>query len=126
MDIIQWYAMVLAVIAALSIVFYLLRISISFLRTYATYHFLKHVFYPRVYKYVRGSTRFHVLLVIALIVGNVLCLLTPGINRLAGPDRTDFSVVWSQSKRPDRKTVFIFGWDRTETFISQAFINKLG
>jgi hypothetical protein len=43
-----------------------------------------------------------------------------------GPDRTDFSVVRSQSKRPDRETVFIFGRDRTETFIAQAFINKLG
>ena len=31
----------LAAIAALSIVFYILGISIGFLRTYATYHFLK-------------------------------------------------------------------------------------
>ena len=45
--------------------------------------------------------------------------------RLAGPDRTDFSAVRSQSKRPDRETVSIFGPDRTETFIAQAFINKL-
>ena len=43
-----------------------------------------------------------------------------------GPDRTDFSAVRSQSKRPDRETVSIFGPDRTETFIAQAFINKLG
>ena len=55
------------------------------------------------------------------------------VNRLAGPDRgtgtgpdrTDFSAVRSQSKRPDRETVSIFGPDRTETFIAQAFINKL-
>ena len=46
--------------------------------------------------------------------------------RLAGPDRTDFSAVRSQSKRPDHETVSIFGPDRTETFIAQAFINKLG
>ena len=53
--------------------------------------------------------------------------------RLAGPDRgtgtgpdwTDFSAVRSQSKRPDRETVSIFGPDQTETFIAQAFINKL-
>jgi hypothetical protein len=45
MDITQWYAVALAAIAALSIVFYVLGISIGFLRTYATYHFLKHVFY---------------------------------------------------------------------------------
>ena len=56
------------------------------------------------------------------------------ITRLAGPDRgtgtrldwTDFSAVRSQNKRPDRETVFIFGPNRTETFIAQAFINKLG
>jgi hypothetical protein len=55
-------------------------------------------------------------------------------TRLAGPDRgtgtgpdwTDFSAVRSQSKRPDRETVSIFGPDRTETFMAQAFINKLG
>ena len=58
----------------------------------------------------------------------------PGPARLAGPDRgtgtgpdrTDFSAVRSQSKRPDRETVSIFGSDRTETFVAQAFINKLG
>ena len=82
MDIIQWYAVALAAIAALSIVFYLFGISVGFLRTYVTYHFLKHVFYPQVHKYIGGSTRFHVLLVIALIVGNVLCLLTVGTNGL--------------------------------------------
>ena len=39
-----------------------------------------------------------------------------------GPDRTDFSAVQSQSKRPDRETVSIFGPNRTETFVAQAFI----
>ena len=48
------------------------------------------------------------------------------VDRLAGLDRTDFSAVRSQSKRPDRETVSIFSLDRTETFIAQAFINKLG
>ena len=56
------------------------------------------------------------------------------LRRLAGPDRgtgtgpdqTDFSAVRSQSKRPDRETVSILGPDLTETFIAQAFINKLG
>ena len=43
-----------------------------------------------------------------------------------GPDQIDFSAVWSQSKRLDRETVSIFSPDRTETFIVQAFINKLG
>jgi len=75
MDIIQWYAVALAAIAILSIVFYMLGISIGFLRTYATYHFLKHVFYPRIHKYIRGTTRYHALLVLALLVGNVVCLM---------------------------------------------------
>jgi hypothetical protein len=75
MDIIQWYAVALAAIAALSIVFYMVRISIRFLRTYTTYHFLKHVFYPRVHKYIRGTTRYHALLILALLVGNVFCLI---------------------------------------------------
>jgi predicted ferric reductase len=52
----------------------MLGISIGFLRTYATYHFLKHVFYPRVHKYLGGTTRYHALLILALLVGNVLCL----------------------------------------------------
>ena len=40
------------------------------------------------------------------------------INRLAGLDR-------GTGTGPDRETVSIFGPDRTETFIAQAFINKL-
>lgn len=75
MDITQWYAVALAAIAALSIVFYILGILIGFLRTYTTYPFLKHVFYPRVHKYIRGTTRYHALLVVALLVGNVVCLM---------------------------------------------------
>ena len=58
----------------------------------------------------------------------------PVFNRLARPDRgtgtgldrTDFSAVRSQSKRLDRETVSTFSPDKTETFIAQAFINKLG
>ena len=75
MDITQWYAVALVAIAALSIIFYMLGISISFLHTYATYHFLKHVFYPRVHKYIRGTTRYHALLVVALLVGNIVYLM---------------------------------------------------
>jgi hypothetical protein len=74
-DTIQWYAVALAAIAALSIVFYTTRISIRFLRTYTTYHFLKHVFYLQVYKHLGGTTRYHALLILALLVSNVLCLI---------------------------------------------------
>ena len=81
MNIIQWYAVALAAIAALSIIFYVLGISIGILRTYATYHFIKHVFYPRVHRYTGGTTRYHALLVIALLVGNVLCLTIGTHNR---------------------------------------------
>ena len=51
--------------------------------------------------------------------------LGPDRGTGTGPDRTDFSAVRSQSKRLDRETVSIFGPDWTETFITQAFINKL-
>jgi hypothetical protein len=88
MNVIQWYAVALAAIAALSIVFYVFGILIGILRTYATYHFLKHVFYPRVYKYVGGTTRYHALLVIALLVGNVLCLTIGTHNRKEIMQRT--------------------------------------
>ena len=88
MDIIQWYAVALAAIAALSIVFYILGILIGFLRTYVTYHFLKYVFYPRVHKYIRGTTRYHALLVIALLVGNVLCLTLGTHDRMEILQRT--------------------------------------
>jgi hypothetical protein len=74
MDTTKWYAVAFAAITALSITFYILGISIGFLRTYTTYHFLKHVFYPHVHKYVKGSTRFDALLIIAFLAGNVLCL----------------------------------------------------
>jgi hypothetical protein len=53
-------------------------------------------------------------------------LARPDRGTGTGPDRTDFSAVRSQSKRLDRETVSIFGPDRTETFVAQAFINKLG
>ena len=55
-----------------------------------------------------------------------LRLAGPDRGTGTGPDRTDFSAVQSQSKRPDHETVSIFGPDRTETFVAQAFINKLG
>jgi len=74
-DITQWYTVALIAITALLIVFYILGISIGFRYTYAIYHFLKHVFYPRVHKYIRGTTRYHALLVLALLVGNVICLM---------------------------------------------------
>lgn len=74
MNIIQWYAVALAAPTALSISFYVLGISIGILRTYATHHFLKHVFYARVHKYIRGTTRYHALLIAALLGGNALCL----------------------------------------------------
>jgi hypothetical protein len=88
MNIIQWYAVALAATAAISIVFYLLGILIRILRTYATYLFLKHVFYPRVHKYIGSTTRYHALLVIALLVGNVLCLTIGTHNRTEIMQRT--------------------------------------
>jgi hypothetical protein len=88
MDIIQWYAVALAAIAALLIISYLFGISIGILHTYVTYHFFKHVFYPRVHKYTGGITRYHALLVIALLVGNVLCLTVGTHERMEIAKRT--------------------------------------
>jgi hypothetical protein len=82
MNIIQWYAVALTAPAAILIVFYILGISIGILRTYATHHFLKHVFYPRVHKYVRRTTRYHALLIIALLGGNAVCLIIGTHSRM--------------------------------------------
>ena len=61
-----------------------------------------------------------------LETAGIWCRLAgPDRGTETGPDRTDFSAVRSQSKRSDRETVSIFGPDLTETFIAQAFINKL-
>ena len=61
-----------------------------------------------------------------LTIPEVLIITSIPGTRLAGPDRTDFSVVRSQSKRPYCEIVSIFGPDLNKTFIAQAFINKLG
>jgi hypothetical protein len=60
-----------------------------------------------------------------LQTGATTRLAGPDRGTGTGPDRTDFSAVQSQSKRPDCETVSIFGPDQTETFVAQAFINKL-
>jgi len=46
------------------------------------YHFLKHVFYPQADKYIRGTTRYHALLALALLAGNVVCLMDDCIKIL--------------------------------------------
>ena len=74
--------MALIAITTLLIIFYILGISISFLYTYATYHFLKHIFYPRVHKYISGTTRYHALLVVILLISNVVCLIDNRIKAL--------------------------------------------
>ena len=75
--------------------------------------------------FVRGETKMTASSTMTIAM---LATRLAGLDRGTGtgPDRTDFSAVRSQSKRPDCETVSIFGPDRTETFIAQAFINKLG
>jgi hypothetical protein len=46
------------------------------------YYFLKYVFYTLVYKYIRGTTYYYTLLVIALFIGNVVCLINNYIKIL--------------------------------------------
>ncbi|KAI9767709.1 MAG: hypothetical protein M1839_004370 [Geoglossum umbratile] len=76
MDITQWYAIALGGLVAASIISYLLLSIIRIVRTYTTIYFLKYLFYPQVHRYIRGSgktTRFDVVLIVAFLVGNVLC-----------------------------------------------------
>ncbi|KAI9784310.1 MAG: hypothetical protein M1839_002371 [Geoglossum umbratile] len=76
MDVTQWYAVALGGLVAVSVISYLLLSIIKIARTYTTIYFLKYLFYPQVHRYIRGSgktTRFDVVLIVAFLVGNILC-----------------------------------------------------
>jgi len=47
-----------------------------------TYYFLKYVFYLRVYKYIRGTTRYYTLLVVTLLIRNIIYLIDNHIKAL--------------------------------------------
>ncbi|OCL05849.1 hypothetical protein AOQ84DRAFT_379187 [Glonium stellatum] len=55
MDITQWYSVALGGLLALPVIPYVLLTVIKFARTYVTFYFLKHVLYPQIHQYLRGS-----------------------------------------------------------------------
>ncbi|KAI9855644.1 MAG: hypothetical protein M1813_009690 [Trichoglossum hirsutum] len=76
MDITQWYAVALGGLVSLSIIYYLLSSIVKIAHTYAASYFFKHVFYPQVHQFIRGSdemTRFDVVLIVVFLIGNILC-----------------------------------------------------
>ncbi len=75
-DITQWYAVALGSLVALSIIASLSLAVVKIARTYGTFYFLKYIYYPQAHLYLKGSgktTRFDLALIIAFLVGNVLC-----------------------------------------------------
>jgi hypothetical protein len=87
MDVTQWYAIALGGVVGLSIITpllltifketrtYILK-NFKKTRTYIKFHFLKYVYYPQVYKYLRGSeeiTRFNLGLIYVFLAGIVVC-----------------------------------------------------
>jgi len=77
MNITQWYAIVLGGLAALCIVSYVLWSAFKFLHVYATFYFLKYLFYPQIHRRLRGpskTTGFDAALIIAFLVANICCI----------------------------------------------------
>jgi hypothetical protein len=76
MDDTQWYAIALGGLIGLSVITSLLLASSKKIRTYTKFHFLKHVYYPQVHKYLRGSektTRFDLGSICVFLAGIVVC-----------------------------------------------------
>jgi hypothetical protein len=76
MDVTQWYAIALGGLFALPFITCLILAIIKKTGPYTKLHFLKHVYYPQVHKYLRGSektTRFDLGLICVFLVGIVLC-----------------------------------------------------
>lgn len=68
--------MALGGLVAISVIFYLLLSIIRIVCTYTTIYFLKYLFYLQVHRYIRGSGKtiwFDVVLIVAFLVGNILC-----------------------------------------------------
>jgi hypothetical protein len=92
MDITQWYAVALGGVVALSIIASLFLTIFKCTRTDVKLCFLKHVYYPQIHKCLRGSektTRLDVVVIVAFLVGNVLCTTirvkdVPGLTRRSG------------------------------------------
>jgi hypothetical protein len=105
MDITQWYAVALGAIAAACVLFSISRVIIKLSHTYASFYFLKYVFYPEIIRYWRWSniitqilrylggsgttTPFDAVLIMGFVLGNILCITigagdTSGLIRRTG------------------------------------------
>jgi hypothetical protein len=78
MDVTKWYTVALGCFVALFFSSYhLLRIA-RISHTYPAFRFFKHLYYPLVHRYLRGSsktTRFDAALIFILLAGNTACLI---------------------------------------------------
>jgi len=74
----QWYAVALGALAAFFIVFFLMWSLIRVVRTYATFYFLKYLFYPQIHRFFRGSSKttcFDATLIVVFLASNVVCVV---------------------------------------------------
>jgi len=77
MDTSEWYAVSIGAVAGLSIISCVILFLTSCLRTYGTFYFLKHVFYPQLPRFLPGrqqATRFDFLILLGFLGGNILSM----------------------------------------------------
>lgn len=82
MNLTRWLTVVLGALVASSVLFDIPRSTIDMFRTYASFYFLKYVFYPHIHGYVRSSdatTRFLAVLSTVLL-GTNMVILSNGIR----------------------------------------------
>jgi hypothetical protein len=79
-------------VIALLITVSLFLIIFKYTRTDIKLCFLKHVYYPQIYKYLKGSEkiiRFNIIMIVAFLMGNILYITIrvkniPGLTRRSG------------------------------------------
>lgn len=77
MDLTQWYAVALGGLVALLFISHRILLMIRIALSYAASCLLKRKYHPQVHRYVRSSgkaTLFDVGLIVAFVVGNLICL----------------------------------------------------
>jgi hypothetical protein len=84
MDRIKWYIIVVGAIPAAFFCLSLLRIATILVRTFQTFAFLRRLVPSRFRRHLGSGTknRFHIVLALAFLVGNIICLLIDGNDRL--------------------------------------------
>jgi hypothetical protein len=82
MDNSQWYAITVAGIAAIVLLFYIFIKAFDIVDAYVTFYFLKHFFYHQLPKYLRlwsTTTWYDFVVIFVYLVGNAVCLYI-GVN----------------------------------------------